>query len=396
MPAWNTKLTELRGILTELYPERDDGRMVVDVTGIPASAIAFSDKARQNWHNILREANKRGKVRDIVQLAIQEYPEREELPRLFTEVEATEPLTSARSLNGLLAREGGITVPELPRPGAAGDVSEILREVLRGRLHHLDTGTRGTSPPRTPPAYDILVPGRRGLQKIVKSDNLIDIIAWVQGAMEQSRTVCKIETAAGEKGTGFLLKGQLLMTNNHVIPDVATAASTRLVFNYKTDKDNNVLEQTHYRLDPTGFFVTSAEDELDYTIVRIVDDGRTPLAGWGHVQLEDFFDPNVDEKVTVIQHPGGNYMKMALPDDIISVWGRYLFYTTDTREGSSGAPVFNKHWKVVALHHAGKNEQSYEGGLQIDAAGTIAPSNRGILIKHILADLQQRQFSLPQ
>jgi V8-like Glu-specific endopeptidase len=28
-------------------------------------------------------------------------------------------------------------------------------------------------------------------------------------------------------------------------------------------------------------------------------------------------------------------------------------YTTDTLPGSSGSPVFNDNWEVVALHHAG-------------------------------------------
>ncbi|THH37893.1 trypsin-like peptidase domain-containing protein [Neolewinella litorea] len=434
MANWNSKLTELRGHLVELYPEKEDGRMMVEMAGIPPGSIAFSDKATSNWHNILREANKRNKVMDIVQLAIQEYPEREDLARLFTEVEEEEPLTSAAALNSVLEMETLKTLPKRIERDFPDIPTETLQENLREEIHTLETRrterTRGkigqteyrriveginkdlaeklresglgidrpAIAPAAPQkedrrAFDILVPNRKGLEKVVKGDDLIDVLAWVQGAMEQSKTVCKIETSDGESGTGFLLGGGLLMTNNHVIPDAATAANTRLTFNFKTDKDNNVLQETHYRLDPT-VFITSHEDELDYTIVKVVDSTETPLAGWGCVELEDFFDPQLHEKVTVIQHPRGNYMKMALPDDVISIWGKYLFYTTDTREGSSGSPVFNKHWKVVALHHAGKNEESYEGGLQIDEAGTIAPSNRGVLIKYILEDLKKRNFPL--
>lgn len=434
MAAWNAKLTELRGILIELYPEKDDGRMIVEQAGMPPGAIAFSEKARQNWHNILREANKRSKVRDIVQIAIQEYPEREELSRLFTEVEATEPMISAAALNLDLERENLHKLPEKINREYPDKSTTHIRETLERDIHTLDAAhtersrgamnqeayrrviesvkksvvrelqasgltTRAVIQPTAPAApdrkaYDILVPDRKGLEKVIQSDDLIDVVSWVQGAMEQSMTVCKIETSAGESGTGFLLKGGLLMTNNHVLPDRATATNSRLTFNYKTDKHNNVLQETSYRLDPSVFY-TSHEEELDYTVVKVLEDGGTPLAEWGHVKLEDFFDPNIHEKVTVIQHPRGNYMKMALPDDIISIWDKYLFYTTDTREGSSGAPVFNKHWKVVALHHAGKNEESYEGGLQIDAQGTVRPANRGILIKHILADLKQQGFTLP-
>ncbi|NJB87279.1 V8-like Glu-specific endopeptidase [Lewinella marina] len=435
MPSWNTKLTELRGHLVELYPEKEDGRMMVEMAGLPPGSIAFSDKATSNWHQILREANKRRKVTDLVQLAIQDYPEREELARLFTEVEEAEPLTSAAALNSVLEMETLKTLPKKIEEDFPDLSTKTLRENLADEIHTLDsrraehtrgkidpadyrrivegvnrelaeklrTSGLGLDRPALAPAapqrgehraFDILVPNRKGLEKVIKSDDLIDILGWVQGAMEQSKTVCKIETSAGESGTGFLLGGGLLMTNNHVIPDAATAAQTRLTFNYKTDKDNNVLQESHYRLDPS-VFVTSHEDELDYTVVKVADDAQTPLDSWGRVRLEDFFDPLLHEKVTVIQHPRGNYMKMALPDDVISIWGKYLFYTTDTREGSSGSPVFNKHWKVVALHHAGKNEESYEGGLQIDADGTIAPANRGVLIKHILEDLKKRNFLLP-
>lgn len=33
--------------------------------------------------------------------------------------------------------------------------------------------------------------------------------------------------------------------------------------------------------------------------------------------------------------------------------GDFLHYRTDTAPGSSGAPVFNDQWQVVALHRAG-------------------------------------------
>ncbi len=407
---------------------------MVDMAGIPSGSIAFSERARVNWHNILKEANMRGSVTDLVQLAIQDYPKREELKRLYHEVEITEPLTSATSLHLELDLATLKELPDKISSRGSGAAADELKTSVAKEIEELDTAYRSRSSKRTsreelnrfkrithekiieiirksdmavpqpsiaPPApaarakldYDILVPGRKGLEKMVGSDDLIDIITWVEGAKTQSKTVCKIETAAGASGTGFLLPGGLLMTNNHVIPDVATAATTRLTFNYKVDQDNNVLTESRYLLDPT-VFITSYEDELDYTVVKVQDNAAFPLSAWGSVQLEEFFEPNVHEKVTVIQHPKGNYMKMALPDDIISIWDKYLFYTTDTREGSSGAPVFNKHWKVVALHHAGKNEESYEGGLQINAEGAIEPANRGILIKRILADLKDKNFNL--
>ena len=68
------------------------------------------------------------------------------------------------------------------------------------------------------------------------------------------------------------------------------------------------------------FFVrnlSSPEDELDYAIVKVNDTSSVPLSEWGFVELETFFNPKIGQKVTIIQHPNGNYKKMALPDDVI-------------------------------------------------------------------------------
>ena len=39
----------------------------------------------------------------------------------------------------------------------------------------------------------------------------------------------------------------------------------------------------------------------------------------------------------------------------------WLRYESDTREGSSGAPVFNDQWEMVALHHGGVTRKDAEG-----------------------------------
>jgi V8-like Glu-specific endopeptidase len=58
------------------------------------------------------------------------------------------------------------------------------------------------------------------------------------------------------------------------------------------------------------------------------------------------------------------------------VGGGIVKYTTHTLPGSSGAPVFNERWEVVALHARGGNEV----GLRMFA-------NEGILIKKVIGAL---------
>ncbi|WP_086849053.1 hypothetical protein [Amycolatopsis kentuckyensis] len=53
------------------------------------------------------------------------------------------------------------------------------------------------------------------------------------------------------------------------------------------------------------------------------------------LSLREGTPPEVDDRVAIIQHPGG------LDDRVVQYW-------TDTEAGS---PVFDDRWKVVALHH---------------------------------------------
>lgn len=77
--AWNIRLTDLRNVLEKLRPTEEDARRVVADAGIEPSFISFNNKAVNNWHNILTEAEKRGNIKDVIQIAREEYPSHSEL-----------------------------------------------------------------------------------------------------------------------------------------------------------------------------------------------------------------------------------------------------------------------------------------------------------------------------
>jgi V8-like Glu-specific endopeptidase len=58
--------------------------------------------------------------------------------------------------------------------------------------------------------------------------------------------------------------------------------------------------------------------------------------------------------VNIIQHPAGQSKVIALYHNVVAyVDDRRVQYLTDTLPGSSGSPVFDSQWRVVALHHSG-------------------------------------------
>ena len=79
------------------------------------------------------------------------------------------------------------------------------------------------------------------------------------------------------------------------------------------------------------------------------------LAAYGWLPLiEDAGKLLVRETVTIIQHPNGEPKQLAIrKNQVVDELELFIPYQTDTDPGSSGSPVFNDQWEVVALHHSG-------------------------------------------
>lgn len=426
--TWTSQLTKLNSILAELYPLKDQSYRIVDMAGIPMGSISFKDAAVDNWYYILKEANRRDKAEDLVQVVVNQYPEREDLKSIFVEATDRKPLqpvenTYLYTLKALM-KDGNMdkAVEEFEKIAEqistdlhndvllqSGRLRRITNDKKRGlvsdseyrlevnKINHAILSMIDDIPEEqqlnasrsiiSNAENNLSTPAIEDLEKIIGRNELMDI-NWLQKAIQASRSVCKVMVSNGNLGTGFILRGGYLLTNNHVIEDQEQAANSKIVFNFQVDVDGNPQPTKEYPLD-ASFFFTSPFDQLDYSLVKVNDDDGK-LGTWGHLELEKFSEPNQGERVNIIQHPEGKSMKIALPDKIISKWKQYLFYLADTKGGSSGSPVFNQDWKVIALHHAGKNEKSTDGGLQINEAGDIRPSNRGILIKTILDDVKSK------
>jgi len=67
-------ISALRDALVHLYPMRDDTQRIVADAELKPTAIAFNDKAVNNWHNILSEADKHQKVGQLMAIALAEFP----------------------------------------------------------------------------------------------------------------------------------------------------------------------------------------------------------------------------------------------------------------------------------------------------------------------------------
>ena len=226
-------------------------------------------------------------------------------------------------------------------------------------------------------------------EKILGVNNLKQI-SWIQQAIVAARSICRILTPNG-LGTGFLVAPDLIMTNHHVIPELKTADQSIAEFNYEQDPEGGHLPTYRFRLSGEIFY-TSPELELDYAMVKVIweqpADNDSPKQNkqkqprlnpsqWGVLTLNPNADPVPTEHVSIIQHPNGGLKQIALTaNQVVNIENQHLHYTTDTMPGSSGSPVFNDLWQVIAIHRA-------YGGLKTDAKGKKWYVNQGVLMSKI-------------
>jgi V8-like Glu-specific endopeptidase len=315
-------LTELRKLLAALYPTEGEQRRLATEAKLSVGSIAFAGSAFNSWHAILQHAKNNRGVEALLALAREEFPDNEQLQRLSS----GEPSVFV---------DGGSFAWHGPANGKS-----LLEQAVSGRA------------------------------------SLVHVAHLAIG-LERARAVAKIVRADGGSGTGFLIEGDRLVTNHHVLPDAASAAGSSAVFNYQRAAAGYDEAAETLELQPDRFFLTHAEDDL--TVVGVA---AGAVSRWGQIALGRAAAARGD-LVNIIQHPGGGPKQLGLSFDVVAFVGSgRLQYLSDTAPGSSGAPVFDRDWNLVALHHS--------GGWLIEPGGTdkrVYYRNEGIVTERIRAQL---------
>jgi|EndMetStandDraft_3_1072993.scaffolds.fasta_scaffold44622_3 V8-like Glu-specific endopeptidase len=248
------------------------------------------------------------------------------------------------------------------------------------------------------------------LERIISSeDNFLDL-TLLQGALYCAAAVCRIEFPPGEPlGTGVLIGPDLLLTNQHVLDSKNLLEDARARFDYSLDEAGVAAAGRVFRFDK-DFYHASPSKELDYALVKLQ---AAPLAALapppeaaeatiftlirtgkhrGYLSVAPRFIKDKD-RVNVIQHPDGQPMKVVMTQNYVSgdMTGTRVHYVADTMEGSSGSPVFNRNWEIVALHHSGypyprdgvvaAGKRLWKGKFRV---------NEGVPMRAILEDFKQK------
>ncbi|MFC4273597.1 DNA/RNA non-specific endonuclease [Achromobacter aloeverae] len=260
-------------------------------------------------------------------------------------------------------------------------------------------------------AFDARVKRESGLAEAVRGTNDFQPAAFLPEGAAARRAVARVvlqTPTASISGTGFLISPTLFITNQHVVADAHAAGLATLVFDDELDERGLPRPRTIFRLAPGRCALFSDEQDLDYALVALGErvQGDATLVELGYCPIS--FTPDRHRKgmsVNIIQHPEGMPKTIAIRNNLLTArTDTRLLYETDTDFGSSGAPVYNDQWDVIALHHYGAPSASAQrapaaGDAQVpnanadadaDADLGVAQVNEGIRISSIYQDLQSR------
>ncbi|MGW6376991.1 DNA/RNA non-specific endonuclease [Rhodococcus sp. NPDC055112] len=301
------------------------------------------------------------------------------------------------------APQRGEHVSVLSGPGgvAAADTPERIAKRL-DRLSRYYAGEEPSAPPTADPPETVVEEALNRISDVADVDGSPEIVLekiintadfvgvrYLDAGVAASRAVCRVVIRDGRGidqgfGTGSLVSPALMLTNHHVLPNADTARNSVIEFNFQDGIDGKELPRQTFPLDPGAFFVADRERDFALVAVRGLPELLAPF-GFNRL-IESEGKAIIGDFVTIVQHPGGAKKQIALRENrIVDIPERFLHYSADTEPGSSGSPVFNDQWEVVALHHA-----SVPAPAHAELGGVL---NEGVRVSRILQHL--RGLELP-
>jgi len=201
----------------------------------------------------------------------------------------------------------------------------------------------------------------------------------------------------------------ILLTCHHVIPgwrDVSPLSSlsdVTVVFEgMLEDPSPRVTAKCHHIL------IEFASEQLNYTLVL--------LDRWPGVVADCLLAPQLPppgSKVFVVSYPRGGGLAVSLDDnEVVALEGERsqsrggpdrvhrLHYRAPTEPGSSGGPVFNENWELVAIHNGRDDRCNW--GVTIDAvirdarSRLVAPSIAQDVAESIRATARDGRMAGPE
>jgi hypothetical protein len=255
----------------------------------------------------------------------------------------------------------------LEREGGALSVGQGELQLISRAAHDATTGERLER-----------VFGPTGPQKVV----------WLRNGLSLAVAVGRVEDLdETTAGTCFLVRaGEFFPKLSRIPPSELLVLTNSHVLGTKSAKSVRPADARvrFDELQPRGPFEVkeivweSSSGELDAAFARIYPQPACDVV----LKLAPVDPPEPSEpprQMLVIGHPRGGGLSMSLSDNVQVGWmPPRLHYRTPTEPGSSGSPVFDGGWRLIALHRAARERIPRQ-----DAPAKYYEANEGVWIHAI-------------
>jgi V8-like Glu-specific endopeptidase len=230
------------------------------------------------------------------------------------------------------------------------------------------------------------------LEKVLGAERF-QTLTWYRTGLQRCRAVARIQNLNEQGiGTGFLIDGSalhpalpknVLATNGHVVPEMLDPRNAVVDFR-GLDEDQDSRQR--FRVVRRWWYEPSRTPGLDTTLLELEDFPRhvTPIPPAAALPRLDSDPP---PRAYLIGHPGGQAQpQFTIQDNLLLDYDdSRVHYRSPTEPGSSGSPVFDDQWQLIALHHGGGFEIP-----RLNSKGGTYPANEGISVWAIIDGLERR------
>jgi len=399
---------EAMGLLGRIRKQRYvTSRRPLDLLGaIGAYQFGYEGGSDRLWHGInllslTMRANRDGipvpgpfdtelLTRSILDEVRQKQPEVRVIWERTTEIEALVALGDEASLNEAVSVAQQLASSKSVRPFELESLRRQLADIWELEPHHPVLVAIADQKLHLGARAHVELPDSPGqLEKIFGTAQPVGYKHLTRG-LHCAESVGKITDASEEPwGTAFLLQGSLihpdfgngpvLVTNAHVCspePGVGKLLprEARAVFDVTKSMDGSQLVLTDFEC-----LWSSPPTVCDVTILGFV--GPQPAIEYALEVAESPQPLTEGAYVYVIGHPAGGGIKFSIRGNDLLGYDADMFkvhYTAPTEGGSSGSPVFNQAWQLMAVHHAGDSKMR-----RLDDPSATYQANEGITVKGI-------------
>ncbi|MGW0556527.1 trypsin-like peptidase domain-containing protein [Streptomyces sp. NPDC002926] len=321
---------ELRDCLADTYFREEPVIALAQQAGIGPGSVAWDRPMSLVWHDLLEKARNQDKLR-----------------LLLSQVTESADAAVAVRIRELLQTS---PVVEAPAPPAPAGVWKDFAEPDQAE------------------------------RQIFTVPSLLDI-AFLRRAVDLAPAVARllVSMASGSYyGTAFRIADDLLLTNHHVLFDHTVgdppASEAQAWFGYETDFSGRHVAHEVVQCQPETVIGDKADD---WAVIRVA----SPMPpGTPMIPLTDPGQVAIGDRVYIIQHPRGGAKKIGMHHNIVRhADDNVVQYWTDTEAGSSGSPVFDEQWRLVALHHR---------WVETGTGASVEYRNQGIRIQRVVNGLR--------